>query len=207
MISSTLLPRVRATCSGLRRLFRPAKVAATTFWGLFLCRQSLKKSQNWLFTTDEREMALLRDTYVAGEECLPESCLTEPEKRSLALRTISLLPPEQRICMILRYVAQLKPHQIAKIMEVDELTVLGRLNSGRRALLTTLPDPAPKALLTELFSQEAAALPVPELLRDRLHMNPNLMRVAGSAALAVLTAISVTYIAVGSYNPFIYFNV
>lgn len=131
-----------------------------------LCRQSLKKSQNWLFTTDEREMALLRDTYVAGEECLPESCLNEPEKRSLALRTISLLPPEQRICMILRYVAQLKPHQIAKIMEVDELTVLGRLNSGRRALLTTLPDPAPKALLTDLFRQEAAALPVPELLRQ-----------------------------------------
>ena len=131
-----------------------------------LCRQTLKKSQSWLFTTDEREMALLRDTYVAGEECLPESCLTEPEKRSLALRTVSLLPPEQRVCMILRYVAQLKPHQIAKIMEVDEVTVLGRLNSGRRALLTTLPDPAPKALLSELFAQEAAALPVPELLRQ-----------------------------------------
>lgn len=131
-----------------------------------LCRQSLKKSQSWLFTTDEREMALLRDTYVAGEECLPESCLTEPEKRSLALRTVSLLPPEQRICMILRYVAKLKPHQIAKIMDVDELTILGRLNSGRRALLTTLPDPAPKALLSDLFAQEAAALPVPELLRQ-----------------------------------------
>ena len=131
-----------------------------------LCRQSLKKSQSWLFTTDEREMALLWDTYVAGEECLPESCLTEPEKRSLALRTISLLPPEQRICMVLRYVANIKPHQIAKLMDVDEVTVLGRLNSGRRALLTTLPDPQPKALLTELFAQEAAALPVPELLRE-----------------------------------------
>lgn len=131
-----------------------------------LCRQSLKKNQNWLFTTNEREMALLRDTYVASEECLPESCLSQPDKRSLALRTISLLPPEQRICMILRYVAHLKPHQIAKLMDVDEITVLGRLNSGRRALLTTLPDPQPKALLTELFAQESAALPVPELLRE-----------------------------------------
>ncbi len=131
-----------------------------------LCRQSMKKSQSWLFSTDERELALLRDTYVAGEECLPADCLTQPEKRSLALRTIGLLPPEQRICMVLRYVALLKPHQIAKTMEVDEITVLGRLNSGRRALLTTLPDAAPQALLTQLFAQEAAALPVPELLRE-----------------------------------------
>ncbi|MBR0368173.1 MAG: MBOAT family protein [Clostridia bacterium] len=50
------------------------------------------------------------------------------------------------------------------------------------------------------------SLPVPELLRDRLHMNPNLMKVAGSACLLALTFISITYIAVGSYNPFIYFN-
>ena len=130
-----------------------------------LCRQSLKKSQPWLFTTDEREMALLRDTYVADEECLPPDCLNVPEQRSLALRTIGLLPPEQRICMVLRYVALLKPHQIAKLMDVDEMTVLGRLNSGRRALMTTLPCAAPQAHLTELFLQEAAALPVPELLR------------------------------------------
>ena len=50
------------------------------------------------------------------------------------------------------------------------------------------------------------SLPVPELLRDKLHFNPNLMNVAGSAGLMALTFIAVTYIAVGSYNPFIYFN-
>ncbi len=50
------------------------------------------------------------------------------------------------------------------------------------------------------------SLPVPELLRDRLHVSPSLMKVAGSACLLALTFVAVTYIAVGSYNPFIYFN-
>ena len=50
------------------------------------------------------------------------------------------------------------------------------------------------------------SLPVPEFLRDRLHLNVNFMQVAGAAGLLALTFIAVTYIAVGSYNPFIYFN-
>ena len=50
------------------------------------------------------------------------------------------------------------------------------------------------------------SLPVPELLRDRLHVSANILRVAGSVCLLALTFIAVTYIAVGSYNPFIYFN-
>ena len=50
------------------------------------------------------------------------------------------------------------------------------------------------------------SLPVPEFLRDRLHVSPNLMKVVGSACLLALTFISITYVAVGSYNPFIYFN-
>ena len=50
------------------------------------------------------------------------------------------------------------------------------------------------------------SLPVPELLRDKLHVSPNLMKIVGSVCLLALTFISITYIAVGSYNPFIYFN-
>ena len=50
------------------------------------------------------------------------------------------------------------------------------------------------------------SLPVPEFLRDRLHVSPNLIRGVGSAALLALTFIAITYVAVGSYNPFIYFN-
>ena len=50
------------------------------------------------------------------------------------------------------------------------------------------------------------SLPVQELLRDKLHVSPNLMRVVSSAGILALTFISITYIAVGSYNPFIYFN-
>ena len=50
------------------------------------------------------------------------------------------------------------------------------------------------------------SLPIPEFLRDRAHLNPGFMKVAGSVCLLALTFISITYIAVGSYNPFIYFN-
>ena len=50
------------------------------------------------------------------------------------------------------------------------------------------------------------SLPIPEFLRDRVRLNANFMQVAGSACLLALTFIAITYIAVGSYNPFIYFN-
>ena len=50
------------------------------------------------------------------------------------------------------------------------------------------------------------SLPVPEFLRDKAHLSPAFMKIAGSACLLALTFIAVTYIAVGSYNPFIYFN-
>ena len=71
-------------------------------------------------------------------------------------------------------------------------------------------NPLTGAFLREYWPFLAAgvlfSLPVPELLRDRWHVNPNLMRVAGSAGLLALTFIAITYVAVGSYNPFIYFN-
>ena len=50
------------------------------------------------------------------------------------------------------------------------------------------------------------SLPVPELLRDRLHISADVMNIVGSVCLLALTFIAITYIAVGSYNPFIYFN-
>ena len=50
------------------------------------------------------------------------------------------------------------------------------------------------------------SLPIPELLRDRMHLSANAMQLVGSVALLGLTFIAITYIAVGSYNPFIYFN-
>ena len=75
-----------------------------------LCRQTMKKAQPWMFTTDEREKAILNDTYVADEACLPPDCIEDPNLRTQALRTVSLLPPEQRAAMVLRYVANMKPH-------------------------------------------------------------------------------------------------
>ena len=50
------------------------------------------------------------------------------------------------------------------------------------------------------------SLPVPDLLRNRLHVPESAIKVSGAVALLALTFIAITYVAVGSYNPFIYFN-
>ena len=59
---------------------------------------------------------------------------------------------------------------------------------------------------TFLVAGVVFSLPIPELLRDRFHVPADAMKIAGGAALLGLTFIAVTYVAVGSYNPFIYFN-
>ena len=49
-------------------------------------------------------------------------------------------------------------------------------------------------------------LPVKDFIVRKLHVNVNLVRVAGAIVLAALTVVSISYIAVNGYNPFIYFN-
>ncbi len=49
-------------------------------------------------------------------------------------------------------------------------------------------------------------LPVRDFIVQKLHVNENLVRVVGAVCLAALTAVSISYIAVNGYNPFIYFN-
>ena len=50
------------------------------------------------------------------------------------------------------------------------------------------------------------SLPIPEFLSARLHIPSACLKTVGAVALLALTVISVSYVAVGSYNPFIYFN-
>ena len=49
-------------------------------------------------------------------------------------------------------------------------------------------------------------LPVRDFIVGKLRVNENLVRIAGAVALVMLFGISVSYIAVNGYNPFIYFN-
>ena len=49
-------------------------------------------------------------------------------------------------------------------------------------------------------------LPVADFLRKRVRIPAAVMEIAGAVALIALTVVSVSYIAMGSYNPFIYFN-
>ena len=69
--------------------------------------------------------------------------------------------------------------------------------------------------LTGVFLKEYGAfllagvifsLPIPQFLRDKLHVPASLMKIVGGIALAALTVAAISYVAVGSYNPFIYFN-
>ena len=100
---------------------------------------------------------------------------------------------------------------ITVMIRSDDLGV-ARIFYGTMFGLNGAPlwNPLTSAFLREYGAFLAAgvlfSLPVPELLRDRLHVNPDLMRVVGAVALLALTFIAITYIAVGSYNPFIYFN-
>ena len=57
-----------------------------------------------------------------------------------------------------------------------------------------------------LLAGVVLSLPVPDFMRQKLHVPESFMQIAGGIALAVLTVVAITYIAVGSYNPFIYFN-
>ncbi len=49
-------------------------------------------------------------------------------------------------------------------------------------------------------------IPMRGFIVERLHVNENLLRVVSAVALVALTGISISYIAVNGYNPFIYFN-
>ena len=49
-------------------------------------------------------------------------------------------------------------------------------------------------------------LPVKDFLHRKLRVPDGALEIAGAAALAVLTVVSITYIVTDSYNPFIYFN-
>ena len=45
-----------------------------------------------------------------------------------------------------------------------------------------------------------------DFIVGKLRVNENLVRIVGAVALVALFGISVSYIAVNGYNPFIYFN-
>ena len=57
-----------------------------------------------------------------------------------------------------------------------------------------------------LLAAVVCGLPVKDFLRGRLHVPEKALETAGAVALLALTLVSITYIAMGSYNPFIYFN-
>lgn len=49
-------------------------------------------------------------------------------------------------------------------------------------------------------------LPVKKFIVERLHVNAKAANIVGAVVLTALTVISISYIAVNGYNPFIYFN-
>ena len=64
----------------------------------------------------------------------------------------------------------------------------------------------PEQRLARAAGIDFIGLPVRGFIVNRLHVNENVVRVVGAAALVALTGVSISYIAVNGYNPFIYFN-
>ena len=132
-----------------------------------LCRQQLAASQPELLRTDEAEQAMLNDTYVTGEDCLPAACVTDEALQEQALQAVDQLPPRQRVCLYLHSYAKLQPAQIARVLGLPEVTVLGRLNCARYTLRTLLEPLSPTPLspvLPQLLEAGALRCPVPEVL-------------------------------------------
>ena len=116
-----------------------------------LCRQQLAASQPELLRTDEAEQAMLNDTYVTGEDCLPAACVTDEALQEQALQAVDQLPPRQRVCLYLHSYAKLQPAQIARVLGLPEVTVLGRLNCARYTLRTLLEPLSPTPLSPEML--------------------------------------------------------
>lgn len=57
-----------------------------------------------------------------------------------------------------------------------------------------------------LIAAVVCGLPVGDWMRDKLRVPEGVLRVVGALCLVALTAISISYVAVVDYNPFIYFN-
>ncbi len=106
---------------------------------------ALKKKKPMLFSsmTNTIDNQPLWDVQNENTEVQPELSYMMKEKEALINRMIDSLPDEQRICVLMYYVAELSSGEIAQILECPKGTVLSRLNYARKALKKKLEHDKP----------------------------------------------------------------
>ncbi len=97
---------------------------------------AIKKKKPMLFSsmTNTIDNQPLWDVQNENIEAQPELSYMMKEKEALINRLIDSLPDEQRICVLMYYVAELSSEEIAQILECPKGTVLSRLNYARKTL-------------------------------------------------------------------------
>lgn len=106
----------------------------------------------------------------------PELALDQKETARIVHELMDCLPEEQRVCVILRYIRQMKISEIAIECNCSENTIKSRLNYARKRLLSekeslekkgiNLYGAAPFTLLALLLEKDAQAFHVPEAVTE-----------------------------------------
>ena len=74
----------------------------------------------------------------ASEEENALDAMVERERRAKLLAALEELPPQMRVCCELRYIQELKYHEIATVMKISIETVKAHLHQARKRLMEKL---------------------------------------------------------------------
>ena len=111
------------------------------FWGWVSgitanhCKHLLtRRGQVWQIPEDEEGNSMLDQVEDLDQQRVPDQALDNQETRRMILELVDNLPPEQRMCVLLRYYDGMSVKDIAQATGVPEGTVKSRLNYARKAL-------------------------------------------------------------------------
>ena len=102
-------------------------------------KSALRKTQPLLFSDiatvsdDGEELPLPEVAEVRSEFC-PEENMLEKDRQAMISELLESLTDEQRMCVMMYYLEELKVKDIAKALETNENTVKSRLFQARKAL-------------------------------------------------------------------------
>jgi RNA polymerase sigma-70 factor (ECF subfamily) len=114
-------------------------------FGPWLHRIVVNRAIDWARSRESRREALRAtdlESTIAGPALPTAGPHTDPDARALA-SGLAGLPPDQRAVIVLRYLLEYSPGEIAELLEVPRGTVNSRLRRGLDALEGRLGEAAP----------------------------------------------------------------
>lgn len=99
------------------------------------CRNDLRGGGKELqFAEDEDGNSILDDLEELDHRNVPEKALEDQELKRIMAELMDSLPPEQRDCVYLKIVSELKYREIAQLLGISENTVKSRLRYAMKTL-------------------------------------------------------------------------